>query len=427
MSITAIGLAASVVLCAVAPVSSGVWPPWAEEEVREPVYPDVTVTVEWLAERLDEHGGVVLDARARESYLTGHIPGARSLPADSIADPLVASKAFAALGLTGRERIVCCGDSSYASDAARLFWLLELSGAQRVAILVGGVRAWVGAGESVERTEDPITSVTWTANPDPDRLATTGHVRGAYGEPGVEIVDARGWGAWEGPVEHRRGTPPARVGHIPHALPFDFREFLVPRDRFMGPQDTRGVLSAFGPRPGTHVDLWGEFIIHDDGLSWHGAIGYFLLRRAGVENVRYYPEGWKSWASDAGLPVVRIVHAEELERRLAAERRWFRPKAPPPSFAVFDVRHRMDYERGHIPGAVNLTSGFFADSLNVVLERYWPDLDRSEAPIVTYCYGPTCIRSRNCSTTAARAGFANVERLYGGLEEWSAGGRPIAH
>jgi 3-mercaptopyruvate sulfurtransferase SseA len=321
---------------------------------------------------------------------------------------------------------VCCGDSSYASDAARLFWLLELSGAGGAAILEGGVRAWVRAGQPVERTEDPTASATWAVAPDPDRLATTDHVRSAYGEPGVEIVDARGRGAWEGAVEHPRGAPAPRTGHIPHALPFDFRQFLTPDDRFVEPQDTREILSTFGPRPGTHVDLWGEFIVHDDGLSGHGAVGYFFLRRAGVENVRYYPGGWERWASARDLPVVRIIHAEELERRLDAERRWFRPGAPPTGFAVFDVRHRMDYERGHIPGAVNLTSAFFADSLAVVLGRYWPDLDRSDAPIVTYCYGPTCIRSRNCSTVAARAGFVNVERLYGGLEEWLEGGRPVA-
>ena len=142
------------------------------------------------------------------------------------------------------------------------------------------------------------------------------------------------------------------------------------------------------------------------------------LRRAGVEVVRYYPGGWRDWTEDASLPIVRIIHSEELALRLAEDRRWFRPNAPPASFAFFDVRHGADYERGHIPGAVNLPSSVFADSLDAALDRHWPNLDRAQAPIVTYCYGERCIRSRATSTAAAREGFVYVERFYGGLDEW---------
>ena len=151
-------------------------------------------------------------------------------------------------------------------------------------------------------------------------------------------------------------------------------------------------------------------------------MGYFLLRRAGVERVRYFPEGWSAWAGDPNLPIVRIIGAEELEARIARARRWFRPDAPPSGFALFDVRHWGNHASGHLPGAVSLNSRFFADSLDVYVERSWPGLDKATAPIVTYCYGPNCIRSRNCSTEAARQGFIRVERFYGGIEDWRLAG-----
>lgn len=112
--------------------------------------------------------------------------------------------------------------------------------------------------------------------------------------------------------------------------------------------------------------------------------------------------------------------------RLRGSRRWLRPDAPPEDFAFFDVRHPADHGSGHIGGSVTLRSDHFADSLDVRIERHWPDLDRATIPVVTYCYGEHCIRSRATSTAAARAGFIYVERFYGGLDEWrSLGGKLV--
>jgi rhodanese-related sulfurtransferase len=184
------------------------------------------------------------------------------------------------------------------------------------------------------------------------------------------------------------------------------------------------------------VDLLDEFIVygwgdavdsspaHDD---WgRGPLAYYLLRRAGIGRLRLYPGGWADWAGDPYLPIVRIVVAEELMQRLRESRRWLRPNDPPESFAFFDVRHPADHGHGHIRGSVSLRSDYFADSLDVKLEDHWPGIDRTTAPVVTYCYGERCIRSRATSTAAARAGFIHVERFYGGLDEWRfAGGQLV--
>jgi len=410
---------------------AGVWPPWAEEDTREPTYPDVSTTVVELAGRFGERDLVIVDARSIDAYLVGHLPTAISIPAFDVPNPPESAGALAERGLTGRERIVCYGDGSYSAHAGRLFWLLDAVGASRVSILDGGLSGWGGAGHELEREARVLPAASWAVEPRSDRSATAAYVALKFGEEGHEIIDARGWDAWEGTAggtaaraDHVGAAP--RTGHIPHALPFDFRELVLPDGRFVPAEDARDVLAAFGPRPSTPVDLWDEFIVHDDGSSGEGAIGYFLLRRSGVEAVRYYAGGWNDWSADASRPLVGIVHAEELRRNLAKARQWFKPNASPSTFALFDVRHGNDFSHGHIPGAVNLNSRFFADSLDVYIERHWPDLDRSEAPVVTYCYGPTCIRSRDCSTAAARRGFVNVQRFYGGMVEWRAeGGRVV--
>jgi thiosulfate/3-mercaptopyruvate sulfurtransferase len=408
--------------------AGGPWPPWAEDEIREPSYPEITTTVDELAGSLGEGGLVVVDARSPDAYRAGHLPTAVSIPALDVPDPPQSTGVLAERGLTGRDRVVCYGEGSYSAEAARLFWLLEAAGAGGASILDGGLSGWTAAGHELENEATTLPPAAWSVEPRPERVASGAYVALTFGEEGHEIIDARGWDAWEGAAREPAGRSEGarRTGHIPHALPFDFRDLVVSDGRLMPAADAREILAALGPRPSTPVDLWDEFIVYDDGASGEGAIGYFLLRRSGVETVRYYPEGWRGWGSDPDLPVVRIVHAEELEGRLASARRWLRPDAPPATFALFDVRHRHDFDRGHLPGAANLTSRFFADSLDIYLERDWPELDRSQAPIVTYCYGPNCIRSRDCATVAARKGFVNVERFYGGIEEWRANGSRLS-
>jgi 3-mercaptopyruvate sulfurtransferase SseA len=294
-------------------------------------------------------------------------------------------------------------------------------------LLEGGVAGWKAAGHALEADASTRPSTAWAQETDPEVLATREYVRRSYGVDGVEIVDARGWDAWTGATAPENRSAAVRAGHIPHALPFDFTAFLAPDGSMLEPPETWKLFGRLGPRSSNPVHLLDEFIVHGwgqaaahepGGEADSGPLAYFLLRRAGVAAVRLYPGGWSDWAGDPYMPVVRNLGAEELKERLDSWRRWLRPDDPPAGFVFFDVRHPADHARGHIRGSVSLRSDYFADSLDVRLEKHWPELDRVSTPIVTYCYGENCIRSRETSTDAARAGFVLVERLYGGIDEW---------
>ena len=411
-----------------APASRAAWP-WTRKDLGEVTYPEVGVTAEWLVSHAGARGVAVVDARDEAAYSAGHVPRAISIPPGVVDDPASAGEAFGRLGLSGRERIVCCGDSAWSPEAGMLFWLLEAAGAERALVLEGGMRAYAEAGGELSTEPATREPTEWRTTPRPDRVATLAYVADRYGRKGVEVVDARGRDGWEGLPATVDGEPVERTGHVPHALPYDFRKLFAPDGGLMPPEESRKALSALGPRTGTYVDLSSEFIVYDDGSSRVGALGYFLMRRAGVDTVRYYAGGFAEWSAEGTTPVVRIVHGEELKERLARERRWLRPNAPPGSFIFLDVRHISGYKgtRGHIPGAVNLASSVFADSLDAVLEKHWPKVDRATTPIVTYCYGENCIRSRYTSTLAARAGFLRIERFFGGLTEWRmVGGKTTA-
>lgn len=412
-----------IALVCAAPASEAQWPPWmAKAPRREPHYPEILVTPAWLAQQAPEAGLVLVDARAAEAYRAGHIPGAVSIPADSLPPEAEPAAVFAPRGIGGDERIVVYGDRATIEDAAYLLWLLEASGARDVRFLEGGIDAWSGAGRALETLEVARESSVWTREPDASRLATIDRVAAEYGLRGAEIIDARGTGEWE----ESMGNGP-RSGRIPHSLPFDFGTMILAGGTFAKPEEIRAEFSRTGPRPSEPVDIDGRFIVHGGGPSDAGALGYLLLRAAGVDSLRYFPGGWRAWSADTTRPVVRIVTAEEVRDRLRADSFRFAADKPPQHFVLLDVRGPLDYGApGHVPGAVNLGSHVFADSLEAVLAKHWPGIDRTKVPMVIYCYGPDCVRSRICSTMAARRGFLRLEWFRGGIEEWRRLGEPLA-
>ncbi len=105
------------------------------------------------------------------------------------------------------------------------------------------------------------------------------------------------------------------------------------------------------------------------------------------------------------------VSTDEL-RQILAER----------SAVVFDSRPRMEYAISHIPGALNVApkpgvpmSLYVSDTAEI--ERLQPD---KTAPVVLYCNGPFCGKSKRLSEELLQAGFTNVRRYQLGAPVWRA-------
>jgi rhodanese-related sulfurtransferase/DNA-binding transcriptional ArsR family regulator len=83
---------------------------------------------------------------------------------------------------------------------------------------------------------------------------------------------------------------------------------------------------------------------------------------------------------------------------------------------VVDVRPRLEFDAGHLPGAVNIT----LDQLSARLA----DLD-PETPVVAYCRGPYCVLAAQ-AVARLRASGVDARRLAGGPLEWEAAGLALA-
>ena len=93
------------------------------------------------------------------------------------------------------------------------------------------------------------------------------------------------------------------------------------------------------------------------------------------------------------------------------------------SATVFDVRSFKEYAVDHIPGAVNV-----AAKPGVTREEYISDITEigrivkrnKAAPIVLYCSGPFCGKSKRVAKELVAAGYTNVRRYQLGIPVWRA-------
>lgn len=106
------------------------------------------------------------------------------------------------------------------------------------------------------------------------------------------------------------------------------------------------------------------------------------------------------------------VSTEELRSILATR-----------SATVFDARPFREYAISHIPGASNV-----AAKPGVPMSMYVSDVveigrllgGNKEAPIVIYCNGPHCGKSKRLADELLAAGYANVRRYQLGIPVWRA-------
>jgi len=106
------------------------------------------------------------------------------------------------------------------------------------------------------------------------------------------------------------------------------------------------------------------------------------------------------------------VSTEEL-RSILADR----------SAIVFDARPPREYAISHIPGALNVRG-----KPGLSMSQYVPDAAEIEralggktgSPIVLYCSGPFCGRSKRLSEELLSIGFTNVRRYQLGIPVWRA-------
>ena len=195
----------------------------------------------------------------REAYLRGHIPGARyvdlnrdlSAPVSAasgrhpLPDPQALAAFFRGLGVVPDTQAIVY-DESNGSFAARAWWLLRWLGHPKVAVLDGGMSAWLRAGGATESGEPPHPSrgsprAGSGSTAQVDRRAALGadELIAALENPRTLLIDARAPERYAGAVEP---IDPV-AGHIPGAVNHPFSANLRERRPLSAAGGARAALA----------------------------------------------------------------------------------------------------------------------------------------------------------------------------------------
>lgn len=244
------------------------------------------------------------------SYASGHIAGAVNAPyalfrgpAENPGKPPTEAELTRVLQSLGAALdrptvIVHQGrDETDFGSAARVYWTLKSSGVSSLAILNGGVAAWVAAGhplDSAPVTPEP-SAVTVTFS---DRwLATEADVLAVVeGRADAVLIDARPEEFWSGRTAHAAA---ARPGTLPQSNLFTHSNWFKKGPAIVDAGTAATLASAAGYTK-------GESLISFCNTGHWAATNWFALSElAGIENVRLYPESMVGW-SNAGHEMANV-------------------------------------------------------------------------------------------------------------------------
>lgn len=176
----------------------------------------------------------------------------------------------------------------------RLWWMLKWCGHEAVAVLDGGLQAWVAAGGAVE-------SGAATTRGEPSnfslreplvQLVDTQTVAANLGNPQQTLIDARGAPRYRGEVEPLDPV----AGHIPGALNRPFNSNLNADGFFKSPEQLRQEFAALlGERSASSV-------VHHCGSGVSAVPNVLAMQVAGLGHTALYAGSWSEWCRTAGLP-----------------------------------------------------------------------------------------------------------------------------
>lgn len=273
------------------------------------------ISTEELAEQIDHC--IVVDCRhdlanpqaGRQAYAQGHIPGAHFLHLDDdlsatmtgsngrhpLPDADALASTLSAIGLQpGRQLVAYDGASGMV--AARLWWMARWLGHDAVAVLDGGLPAWLEAGfpQSTEVSPPAATvpPASW-ARPEQLKRLDASAMLANIGKPEYLVIDARAAERFRGETE----PMDAKAGHIPGAVNRPFTSNLRDKGRFKPAPVLREEFTALiGEHPPGAV-------VHSCGSGVTACHNLLAMAHAGLDGASLYPGSWSEWSSDDSRPV----------------------------------------------------------------------------------------------------------------------------
>jgi thiosulfate/3-mercaptopyruvate sulfurtransferase len=250
-------------------------------------------------------------------YEAAHIPGAAFVDLDTalaapVGDgrrgrhPLPDSETFvAAMRAAGVDsgRPVVVYDDAGATIAARAWWLLRDHGHEDVAVLDGGLPAWIGAGQPTASGAAPAGAAgDFTGAPGAMATLDADQAAALAADPDGVLLDARQSERYRGDSE----PVDPRAGHIPGALHRSTRDNVDETGAMLDSGTLARAFGALGATPQTRVGAYC-------GSGVTAAHEVLALELAGIP-AALYPGSWSEWCNDPARPIQAGDHTGPVTR-----------------------------------------------------------------------------------------------------------------
>ena len=277
-------------------------------------FADPLVSTAWLAQHLDAPDVRIVDASwfmpgsprdAKAEFAERHIPGAVFFDIDEIADtdsplphmlpsPVKFSARVRKLGLGDGSRIVVY-DSSGILGAARVWWTFRVMGHEDVAVLDGGLPAWLAEDRPTDDHEPQPGERHFSPRVASDLVRDLNQIKRVLDNGREQVVDARPAPRFKGEVpEPRAGL---RTGHMPGALNVPVGSVIAPDGRMKSAEEIRAVFEDAG------IDL-KKPIVTTCGSGITASVLALALARTGKDRVGVYDGSWSEWGGRDDTAVV---------------------------------------------------------------------------------------------------------------------------
>lgn len=214
--------------------------------------------------------------------------------------PLPTRQAFArwlgSQGVDNHTQVVVY-DRNGVNYAGRLWWMLKWCGHEAVAVLDGGLQAWVAAGGEVATGAAGPAAMPRSFELSEPRaaLVNTAAVLSGLGQAHQTVLDARAAPRYRGEVEPLDPI----AGHIPGALNRPFATNLGDDGLFKPADQLRAEFEDLlaGRDPSK--------VVHHCGSGVSAVPNVLAMELAGWGRQALYAGSWSEWSNTPGLPVER--------------------------------------------------------------------------------------------------------------------------
>jgi thiosulfate/3-mercaptopyruvate sulfurtransferase len=277
------------------------------------VHSDLIRTSE-LEPHLSETDWAIVDARfylaepakGEAEYLEAHVPGAVYAHLDrDLSGPLTGRNGrhpmpsieqmtvrFSGWGIDESVQVVAY-DSSQGQMAARLWWMLRYLGHDAVAVLDGGLGAWLAEKRPLARGREARGARTFVPRPRDSMRIDVEALEAALGE--ILLIDARAPERFRGEIELLDPV----AGHIPGAFNHPTASSLRPDGRFL---DARTLGERFRS---LMKDTPPSSVVSYCGSGVTACHNLLAMEVAGIRGGRLYPGSWSEWCADESRPIER--------------------------------------------------------------------------------------------------------------------------